>query len=311
MVCMGILGAHHILVSGIMADEPSIRLMVDTDLDQVFSLIDQENWGWEFHEIRRIFALDTRNSIVAEINGEIVGLITLINFGKTAFIVHVIVKEGWRKKRLGARMMRDALQNLDSLDVDNVELHAMPDVAEFYTQFGFKRVEEISFFCKHPGTSGQQNTVAATSDAEFRLLDLEEILSMSECQSRMMGFHESDFQYAMKTDPPEYPVARLVGSSVTAMLIARMGSELNPLGPWFMNHPDKKTARAMLRSAIARLPDRRTDVGISTSNELAKDIFLDEGFSLMTEGVVRVSRSARAVSPFPRELLAIGHLGVI
>ncbi|MBU1159036.1 MAG: GNAT family N-acetyltransferase [Candidatus Thermoplasmatota archaeon] len=285
--------------------------MADTDLSQVFSLIDRENWGWEFHEIRRIFALDTRNSIVAEIDGDIVGLITLINFGKTAFIVHVIVKEGWRKKKLGARMMRDALQNLDSLGVDNVELHAMPDAADFYNQFGFKKVEEISFFCKHRGTGGFQDTVDPPMDAEFRLLDSDETLSLSECQARMMGFHECDFQYALNTDLPECPVGRIVGGSTTAMLIARKGSDLNPLGPWFMNHPDRKTARAMLRYVIARLPDRRTDVGISSSNELAKEIFLDEGFSLMTEGVVRVSRSARAVSPFPRELLAIGHLGVI
>ncbi len=308
---MDILGAHHILVSGTMADEPSIRLMVDTDLNQVFSLIDRENWGWEFHEIRRIFALDTRNCIVAEVNGDLVGLITLINFGKTAFIVHVIVKEGWRKKKLGARMMRDALQNLDSLDVDNVELHAMPDAADFYTQFGFKRVEEISFFCKHPGTGGLHDVVDPPSNAEFRLLDLDETLSVSECQARMMGYHESDFRYALKTDPPKYPVGRIVGSSMTSMLVARTGSDLNPIGPWFMNHPDKKTAHAMLRYAIARLPDRRTDVGVSSSNELAKEIFLDEGFSLMTEGVVRVSRSSRAIDPFPPELLAIGHLGVI
>ncbi len=308
---MDILGVSSISCVGIMTEEPSIRLMRDTDLAQVFVLIDKENWGWEFHEIRRIFALDTRNSIVAESDGELVGLITLINFGKTAFIVHVIVKAGWRKKQIGARMMRDALQNLDSLGVDNVELHAMPDAAEFYTQFGFRRIEEISFFCRHPGTGGLHDVVAPSSNDEFKLLNLEEILSVSECQKRMMGYPESDFRYALRTDPPKYPVGRIVGRSMTSMLVARTGSDLNPIGPWFMNHPDKTTARAMLRYAIARLPDRRTDVGVSSSNELAKEIFSDEGFSLMTDGVVRVSRSSRTIDPFPPGLLAIGHLGVI
>jgi GNAT superfamily N-acetyltransferase len=105
--------------------------MTDANVRDVFALVDSQRWGWELHEIQRIHKLDPDSSVVATVEGSLVGLVTAIDYGTFAFVVHVITAEGWRGKGVGKMMMDAVLDHLDLRGVKNVELHANPEAAEF------------------------------------------------------------------------------------------------------------------------------------------------------------------------------------
>ena len=294
-----------------MAGRSDLRIvrLRDSHLPEVFSLIDKENWGWEFAEIQQIHMLDECSSVVALDGRDIVGLVTCIDFGSTAFIVHVIVRKGWRGKGVGVRMMEAVLADMDSRGVSSVELHANPEAVEFYNQFSFRRLEDITFFAKEaPHSFPEPSTPKASS---FSWLSPDDPPALSEALSAVFGYTRGDVEKALSRVPPHQALARMVSGRATALLLSRTGRDLNAAGPWFMDEPSRAEADGMIRTMLSSVPAKRVDVLSPASNEVAKATFESCGFSVAKAGIVRVSRSNGAASRFPGSVLAIGHVGLI
>lgn len=282
--------------------------MQEPHLREVFALIDDEHWSWEFAEIQQIHRLDPESSVVVLDGKEIVGLVTCINFGALAFIVHVIVKKGWRGKGIGIRMMEEVLSELDSGGISSVELHANPEAVEFYRQFSFKRLEDISFLAKEPPLHAPR---AAPLGGVYSWLPAGASSVMSEALSSAAGYRKDDMVRALEKMPPNNCLARTEDGRTTAMLLSRTGFELNAAGPWVMDDPTIAHAEGMMKEMLSAVPAKRMDVMAPASNEIALTAFETCGFSVVKAGIVRVVRSSERVGPFPRSVLAIGHLGLI
>ena len=283
--------------------------MKDSHLPEVFSLIDNENWGWEFAEIQQIYGLDQGSSVVALDGRDIVGLVTCIDFGSTAFIVHVIVRKGWRGKGVGVRMIETVLADLDSRGVSSVELHANPEAVEFYNQFSFKRLEDITFFAKDAPHSFPEPS--APSESSFSWLSPDDAPALSEALSTVFGYKKEDVEKALSKTPPHQALARIVSGRATAMFLSRTGRDLNAAGPWFMDEPTRAEADGMIRTMLSAVPAKRVDVLSPASNEVAKATFESCGFSVAKAGIVRVARSNSAANRYPGSVLSLGHLGLI
>jgi predicted N-acetyltransferase YhbS len=285
-----------------------VRRMADSDLREVFQLIERENWGWEFAEIQQIYNLDSLSSVVAIDGAQVVGLVTCVDFGSMAFIIHVIVREGWRRKGVGVQMMQEVLSSLDAKEVPSVELHANPEAVEFYDQFSFKRVEDISFCAKDPPYARQG---FAPLQGLFSPLPDHDPSMFSDTLADATGYVQADIRKAISKCPPDHAVAAETGGRVTALLLSRTGHDLNGAGPWFMETPDAGRAEAMMNALLSRVPQKRMDVLMPESNEVSRSALASCGFSVMKGGIVRVARSSRSVRAYGDSLLAIGHLGLI
>lgn len=283
--------------------------MEDRHLREVFSMIDRENWGWEFDEVRRIHALDPRTSAVAYDGDRLVGLVTGINYGTLAFIVHVIVREGWRGRNVGRRMMGSVLADLDASGVSDVELHANPEAVEFYSQFGFARVEDISFLSNSAphASAGDGHAV----EGRFSWLTPQGMGLVPGLLAGAMGGTADEIGAALIRDPVHHALARIEDGEATAALLSRAGHALNSMGPWVMDDPSLDEASAMMRVMLSSVPDKRVDVCAPGANGLALSALEACGFSTVKAGIVRLSRSSGRVEPFPRSLLAVGHQGLI
>gem|GEM_PF-5172108 len=283
--------------------------MRDSHLPEVFSLIDNENWGWEFAEIQQIHRLDQGSSVVALDGRDIVGLVTCIDFGATAFIVHVIVRKGWRGKGVGVRMMEDVLADLDSRGVSSVELHANPEAVEFYNQFSFRRLEDITFFAKEaPHAYPEPLGLMAPS---YSWHPPDDASAISDVLSTAFGYMKDDVEKALSKMPPHQVLARTGHGHATAMFLSRTGMDINAAGPWFLDEPSRAEAEGMLRTMLSAVPAKRVDVLSPASNEVAKATFESCGFSVAKAGIVRVARSSGTANRFPGSILSIGHLGLI
>lgn len=282
--------------------------MREPHLREVFSMIDIENWGWEFAEIQQIYGLDQGSSIVALDGREMVGLVTCIDFGTIAFIVHVIVKKGWRRKGVGVRMMDEVLAGLDSRGVSAVELHANPEAVRFYDQFSFRRVEDISFCIKDPP---HEPSSGAGGQEAFEQLPPGDLVGVPEALSSATGYPEPDIASALRRMPPNMVLARREGGRATALLVSRTAVKLNAPGPWFMDRPDRAGAGGMMRMLLSRVPAKRMDIMAPASNEVAVAVFESCGFTVAKAGIVRLTRSSGPVRPFSDSVLMSGHLGPV
>lgn len=282
--------------------------MRDSHLREVFSLIDTENWGWEFAEIQQIHGLDPGVSVVALDSRKVVGLVTCIDFGTLAFIVHVIVRKGYRGKGVGVRMMEKVLADLDSRGVSSVELHANPEAVEFYDQFSFRKLEDVSYYSREPAAVGGGS---APADLDLSWLSPGDLPVMSEAVSSATGYMKDDLERALSKTPPDQALARMKDGRATALLLSRTGLELNGAGPWTMENPTRSDAEDMLRTLLSAVPAKRTDVLSPMSNEVASSALGSCGFSLVKAGIVRVVRTSGRASRYPESLLCLGHLGLI
>lgn len=292
-------------------DRLVVRQWTEADLEGVFKLVDRENWGWELAEIRRIHALDSQSSLVAEEDGELKGLVTVIDYGIMAFIVHVIVEEGSRSRGLGKIMVKAALGRLDAKGIARVELHAMPDVLGFYNQLGFEEGDHVDFYSRDPNADHVSLEEPTGAERRVVLLGEQDLGRVSRLLSDAMDLEVRDVAGSLRADPPDVLAGIVEGGRVTGALVGKVGVELNGIGPWIMEDFDEIRAREMLRTVLARLPAKRTDVLIATANRNARDAIGSEGFYLVNGGLVRAIRPGKHAQSYPPGLLAIGHLGAV
>ena len=288
-----------------------VRPWTEADLEGVFQLIDRENWGWELAEIRRIHKLDPRSSVVAEMDGELRGLVTVVNYGLMAFIVHVIVKEGWRRTGVGNVMVKSALETLGVAGVSRVELHANPDVLGFYRQLGFHEADDIAFYSRDPSAeeAGSKGRIGAGGSVE--LLGMKEYGALSKLISTSMDVDAQDVARSLKADPPDVIAGVVESGRLKGALLGKVGVRLNGIGPWVMEEFDDDCAREMLRMVLSELPAKRTDVCIASANGCSRYVTESEGFHLVKGGMVRTVKSAGPTSSYPPGLFAVGHFGVV
>ncbi len=79
-----------------LAKEIKIRKVTDDDLEDVFPMIDRENWYWTLPEVERLLKTDKRHSLVAVLNNEIAGILFVLKKGRFATWTHFIVKEKYK-----------------------------------------------------------------------------------------------------------------------------------------------------------------------------------------------------------------------
>ncbi len=290
---------------------PVIRPWTEADLEGVFQLVDRENWGWELDEIKRIHKLDPSSSVIAEEAGELRGLVTVINYGLMAYMVHVIVEGGCRRTGLGKTMVKAAVERLDAENVSRIELHAMPDVLGFYRQLGFQVADSVDFYSLDPTPRDAENKGRQSDRGKVALLGRRDYGDLSRLIARSMDVDAGDVARSLKTDPPEVVAGLVIGGRLKGALVGKVGFKLNGIGPWVMEEFDDVSAQEMLRKVISRLPPKRTDVLIPSANGDSRRAIESEGFRLVKGGLVRAIRPAERASAYPPGLLAVGHFGIV
>jgi hypothetical protein len=209
-------------------------------------------------------------------------------------------------------MMMDAvLDHLDLRGVKNVELHANPEAAEFYSQFGFRRVEEVSFYTNDTPHAGHALKTGDPLAAGLSWLPPKDIDTIASVESGMLGYRRQECARALTIDPPHFALAVREGEGIRGLLLARTGLDLNSVGMWVLADPDAETAEAMMRTVFSSMPNKPFHACIPTASSVSRDVMGKCGFSLLKDDIVRMSRSSGAVRPFPEEVLSVPDFEVI
>ena len=135
--------------------EAAIRCMAIEDYDQVYAL-----WktikGFGIRSIddsrERIGVFLKRNpttSIVAEIEGQIVGSVLCGHDGRTGYFYHVCVDAAYRKRGIGKQMAAAAMRALQAEHINKVSLIAFKKNAignQFWHGFGWNERSDVNYY---------------------------------------------------------------------------------------------------------------------------------------------------------------------
>lgn len=130
-----------------------IRLAKEEDAktieDRIFEwLLEKgwEKWQRERAETTRKALLDKNHMIlVAEVNGEIVGVLHLIFYmdillgGLNSHVNFLLVKKEYRRRKIGSNLLDEAVKQAREKRADEMHVDTIfEDAAKFYRKYGFK-----------------------------------------------------------------------------------------------------------------------------------------------------------------------------
>ena len=114
-----------------------IRTMTIADLPLGLRLKNQAGWNQTEADWLRFLSLEPQGCFVAELDGVPVGTLTTCLLGGVAWIAMVLVDVKARRKGVGSKLLRYALDYLDGRKVGTIRLDATPAGRAVYEKWGF------------------------------------------------------------------------------------------------------------------------------------------------------------------------------
>lgn len=256
--------------------EVQLRKMERPDLETVLGLINKEGWDYHISELERILKIDPENSIVACSGDLIVGGTTVAVAGDRCILGHVVVREGWRNKGIGKRMMEHLERKMDSSGIRTMEAYALEAAFPFYRRQGYRVIEEIDTYEKilaKGGISGSHN------GGKVRTLGRDDLGEICRLDKLVTRFDRPRILGQLMDDFPRMSKGLFEGEELTGFILARENPVMNDIGPWVMAKPDVGNGAMMLRSILGELrPGIRAIMGFSMNNRVSREILLGADF---------------------------------
>jgi len=117
--------------------------------------------GWAAHPswFRQYVEHDSEGGLVAEVDGARAGMVTTIRHAETGWVGNVLVRAEQRRRGLGTRLTRAAVESLERAGLTSIWLEADPDGLGIYKRLGFVDVLTSARFRR-------EAAAASTSQAE-------------------------------------------------------------------------------------------------------------------------------------------------
>jgi len=114
------------------------------DVDDTLALSTAEGWNQTTADWRRLIDLEPPGCFAARDGGHLVGTVTTITYGRDlAWIGMMIVHPDFRRRGLGAQLMRLAMDHAHDLGIATVKLDATPAGRPLYESLGFAVEAEL------------------------------------------------------------------------------------------------------------------------------------------------------------------------
>ena len=277
-----------------------VRSMGLQDVDILTFMIQKEGWEFDRSDIERILHIDPDNSIIASVDGKIIGGITVCSMGPWALLGHVLVDIQHRKMGAGQRLMDDVLRKLDSSGVRTVEVFGESRAASFYRRNGFRFIEECAIFEKDLG----EGEFSVVNDYGIRRYEPKDMDGLLRIDRSIVRFDRSKIINAFISSFPRLAHVSSVDGELTGYVLARSSPIGNDVGPLISLDGSAEAALRLLQSALSVLPGGATYVIGPTENAILNDIMKETGFA-QKQKLVRMIRSTGDITPYPPEMLAI------
>jgi len=256
-------------------DAIDIRVLRESDLAAALDLGAQEHWNQTASDWQRLLRLDPRGSFAAILHGRLIGTVTTVTYGaELAWIGMMLVDADHRRRDLGTRLMRTALDYLELRGVPTFKLDATPAGRPLYESLGFVPETRIERW---------EGTARPTSTADVLELDPRRCGLVCTLDRLASGTDRSSVLDALIAGSRLNPliVTERSGPELRGYALARRGREATYVGPLIATDAD--AARALLDGMFGRMAGETVFVDFHTGFVAGSKILTDRGFSRQRE----------------------------
>jgi ribosomal protein S18 acetylase RimI-like enzyme len=247
-----------------------VRPMQAGDLDFAAACTAAEEWVSEDRTVLDgFFQHDPGGCLLAELDGEPVGMCIATPYGASAFIGELIVLPQARGKGIGAALLNHAVDYLQKNGARSVYLDGVPKAVPMYQRNGFKIV------CRSLRFSGSLPPGLHDEVRPMHLADLPDVLALDR---RAFGANRSFFLKRRWELHPELGRVLIEKGKIAGFILGRCGEGWVSAGPWVVEEDARHTLE-LLESLAAEVKEDYFSVGILECNQTAIKLVRSIGFT--------------------------------
>jgi len=276
-----------------------IRVAKSSDVGSVCGLTDRVRWNHSLEVIERFLSYEPEGCFVAEIEGQHVGNVFTVSFGKVGWIGLLIVDEKFRRQGIGTLLMRRGISYLHKVGVETMELEAVPEIADLYRKLGFVEEFDSLRFTKVNKIDHLSESLAV------RPMNKEELSEVSAFDSRYFGADRSRVLRSLLESNPELCFVSRSGRVIDGYVMSYRMKVGYRVGPWVCRPGSPMVARGLIVRCMEAIGDNeKLFVGVPVVNDVAVGIMKELGFELVTKSL-RMYLGKRVENKYLRGIFSI------
>jgi len=234
-----------------------IRQMKEADLTFAAACTSAEGWVSENRTtLEGFFLYDQEGCLIAEQEGQPVGMCFATYYGNSGFIGELIVLPEARGSGVGAKLLNHGVQVLRDRRVETIYLDGVVKAVGLYERNGFRKV------CRSWRFLGHLSGKPTPHVRQMVISDLEQVLDLDR-----LSFG-ADRSFFLRRRFEIYPLLSYVmvnGDKLTGFLFGRSGEGWVSAGPWVM-FEDAEDPLELLNSFALQTGDIPISLGILETN---------------------------------------------
>ncbi len=246
-----------------------------SDIPFALEMTSKEGWGYTEADWRRILDIEPIGCFVAWLNDTPVGTITSVSYSDFAFLGGLIVKKEVRGQRIGESLMLHAIDRLQRLGAETIELDGVIPALPLYRRIGFKD-KWLSLRFLRPPDQHTPKKVLTRPRAQTDILALDSRLYEID-RSRLLNRFVSELKESAFVDNSESPAAY-------ALLRPRTDGRL-AIAPLIAENSER--AEALLGQIVEQYTSTPLSAGVPAVNADMIRMMLKRGF-LYTQPSLRM-----------------------
>ena len=252
--------------------------MTRAELDVAVEWAAHEGWNPGLYDADIFWAADPDGFIAAELNGEMIGSGSIVNYGGVCgFMGFFIIHPKFRGRHFGRQLWiarRDRL--IKRLQAPaRIEMDGVFNMQSFYAKGGFQFLHRDLRF---QGTAQAQTSTPTSISTRCDVVDLSTIAfdEINQYDQAIFMAPRSEFLRRWISQPACHALGATHNGKLVGYAIARPSRTGYRIGPLFANDP--AIARMLFQSLLTRLPHQQVQIDVPECNTAGVEMVKSSGF---------------------------------
>jgi len=227
--------------------------------------------GWFSEDLtflQGLYRHDPAGCLLAELNGEPLGVCVATPYVENGFIGELIVLPHGRGAGIGATLLQTAMKHLQERGARTIYLDGVLKAVGLYERNGFRKI------CRSIRFSG---TLPGKQHPNVRPMQVDDLPAVLSLDRQAFGDERGFFLKRRFELFPELCQVMLDGEKLSGFILGKRGTNWVSAGPWVVTEDAQHPIR-LLESLAAQTADLPVSLGVLETNHSALSLLRASGF---------------------------------